>query len=394
MADIVSKVFNSYLSTLTTLTITALAVTPRSNALGSHAVLTVRIHMGAGDAVPIHAVDPSYGRKLIGTINGHDIGEHLIKPHATIGWAAGVDYDYTLEFDLPYSAGTVPVILRIVQETGSTGALGCFDTGKTYTGTGSVGTVPGLTSNIAFDTTPKTVANLTGSATLTWSAASGTVLGYDVYYLQNNLWKHIRRTTGLYALIPLQDLAFVRGSDLLISVAAYGYYGSAPINEAGAAALHLAMLPLPPTTISNPPATSYGRPLTLRWSGATAVDGTITEYKIQVARLPKNSGTWSNWVTVTEDCTAVEYSHNPSAMTEWTAALGDQFQYRVYAISSYGLTSQTAKNSGGVLLRNGIIRPKVGGTWYKGIPYIKVHSVWRQGRALYRKVAGVWKESI
>ena len=393
MADLLGAVFNSYLDTATDFSILAYSFLPRTDKSGTHGSITLKVQMGPAAQVLTHASNRAYGRQVTGTVNGHSIGTHVIKPYNTVAWEADGEYTYTIEFDIPYSPGTVvPVVLRITKQTGTTGALACFDTGKGWTIDSDAGLKPEAASVPVLDAA--IVGALTGELALSWTAAAagdGPVQGYDVYYSYDNLnWKHLLRTANLYAAIPLSKFRLVRGASAYLNVAAYGYYGSGPLLPA-AVSFKLAEAPAAPTASTLQPAIPFGAPVTLAWSGATTPDGTISGYRIQVSRLAKGSSSWSNWVQVADAVATEEWTTTPSAYTNWTVALGDQFRYRIFAINSYGQISPTGLESGIVQIRNGIMRAKTEDVIVSGIPWIKVNGVWRKSSEVYVKVAGIWR---
>lgn len=392
MADLQGKVFNSYLDPATDLTILAYSFVPRTDRAGTHGSITLRVSMGPAAQVLTHVSNRAYGRQIIGTVNGHSIGTHIIKPYSTVAWEADQDYDYTIEFNIPYTPGTVSIVLRIVQQTGATGALACFDTGKGYTIVSGVGDPPEAPTEPILNEV--LVGNLTGDVVLNWAQAApgdGLVLGYDVYYSYNETtWKHLLRTSNLYAIIPLNKFRLSRGASVYLNISAYGYYGSGPLMTLSRS-LTLARLPLPPTESIVVPALPFGQPLLLTWSGAVPNDGTILAYKVQAARLAKGSSTWSNWITIADNVVNAELETIPTSYTNWTAALWDQYKFRIFAYNTYGLISATGLETGAVQIRNGIMRAKVAGEIQSGIPWVKVNGVWRKSAEVYIKVAGVWR---
>lgn len=393
MANISGAVFNSYLDPTTDLTILSCSFIPRVDRSGTDCSLTIRVSMGPAAQVLLSPTNRSQGRQVTGTVNGHSIGTHVIKPFDTISWLADGDYDYTLDFTIPYSPGNVPIVLRLTQQTGATGALACFDTGKGWTVTSAAADLPGQATGLTLGAA--IVGSLTGQISLNWSAApatDGPVLGYDVYYSYDQLtWRHLLRTANLYTAVVLSKFAVPKGASVYLNVAAYGYYGSGAL-AATPAAFKLAERPLPPLVSALAPAVPFGLPVTLSWSGATTPDGTISEYQVQVSRLAKGASTWSTWqTTATPSVAALETI--PSGYTFWVVAEGDQFKYRIFSVNSYGQVSATALETGVVQLRNGIMRAKTGGLWVSGVPWVKVNGIWRKSAEVYIKVAGLWRSA-
>jgi len=135
-------------------------------------------------------------------------------------------------------------------------------------------------------------------------------------------------------------------------------------------------------------------PMAVTFSGAAARFGTLGNYTIQVRRKAAGSSTWSGWVNATTTQAASPFNTIPSTYSAWTVRPGDILQYQIFSTNSYGLTSTTAKETGEVVMKGGIMRIRVSGTWKEGTAWIKVAGVWKEASSVYQRISGTWKESV
>ncbi len=154
----------------------------------------------------------------------------------------------------------------------------------------------------------------------------------------------------------------------------------------------LANLPTAPTSVTVPADAQYNKAFNVSWTGATAGTGSITGYTVEVRHKPAGSGTWSSWVG-TASPSASPISTNPSNYIAWDVKAGDTLQFRVFTKNSYDLTSAVATTSGHVLMKGGIMRIRVSGTWREGTVWIRVSGVWKEASNVYQRISGVWRES-
>lgn len=398
MPDVVGVDIKSNSSSSTFAEITAMTCTARTDAVGTHVDLTVQVRMGSSSALYTHSSDMSLGRVFTGTLNGHDIGWHVIKRYNLDRWEYSTTYNYNISFDIPYSPGTIYCNFAIVpQGSGSYPTASTFTwTANTYTRSSpsatactapASGTIGGSAGLI--------VANMSGSLTLAWSAGTShrTYREYAIFYLmEGGSWTYLTTTTSLSTSINMATFAALpRGQTVYFLVRCQDGYTYADNIVAYA---QLANVPSAPTAASVPATSKYNASLAVTFSGAVANYGTLGNYKIEVRRKAAGSGTWSSWVVLTTTQAASPCNTTPSTYAAWTVRPGDTLQYRIYSTNSYGLTSSTAKETGEVVMKGGIMRIKVSGTWREGTAWIKVAGVWKEASSVYERVSGVWKESI
>ena len=375
-----------------------MACTARTDAVGTHVALTVQVRMGASSALYTHSSDQSLGRVFTGTLNGHNIGWHVIKQYNLDRWEYSTTYNYNISFDIPYSPGSIYCNFEIVpQGPGSYPTASTFTwTANTYTRTSPAatactapasGTIGGSASLI--------VANMSGTLTLAWSAGTShrTYREYALFYLmEGGSWVYFGVTTNLSIAVNMATFAALpRGQSVWFLVRCQDGYTYA---DSIVAVAQLANVPTAPTSASVPASSKYNASLAVTFSGAVANYGTLGNYIIQVRRKAAGSGTWSAWAGLTTTQAASPFNTTPSGYTAWTVRPGDTLQYRIYSTNSYGLTSTTAKETGEVVMKGGIMRIKVSGTWREGVAWIKVAGVWKEASSVYERISGVWKESV
>ena len=400
MPDVLNVSFASATSSSTTMKVTAYSFTPRTDAPGTTCSLTVAIQMGPTSWVGTHSSDQTYGRVLIGTVNGHDIGAHIIKPYNTIAWNYGGLYTYTVTFNIPYSPGTVAIQLSIRRQTSGTDGTACFVMPTGYTVVSSSAVLPSAPSAPTFNGTTGTtiVANMTGTYALAWTApagGTGGVKSYSTYYSTNagSTWTLLTATvTTTSQSINIANFSLSRGSSIRFGVKANNLYGSSGITAGGY--VKLANLPTAPTSVTVPTTSKYNAAMDVAWAGATAGDGSISSYNVQVARKAAGSTTWSAWADVASADAASPLSTTPSSYTAWTVRPGDTLKFQVSTKNSYGLVSPTFKVSGETLMKGGIIRVNVSGAWKEGTAWVNVSGVWKEASSVYINVGGAWKESL
>jgi len=395
MPDILNVDFDSATSVQTHFRVTEYSLTPRTDACGTHVHMHVRVTTGSATALGIHSTDQSYGRVLTGTINGHSIGTHVLKQYNVDRWVASTAYNYTVDFDIPYSPGAVYCNLRVEpQGSGAYMTTSTFTTGtNAYTVNSGVaaGITPAGTYRVN-GATSLTVATMAGTATLTWTAGTGQgPMEYVFFVNTGSGWVYKTKTSALTINLNLADWAsLARGGTVWVLLRTQDGYS---YNDGNQITINRAELPTAPTSVTVPTTAKYNAALSLSWTGAAAVDGTISSYRIQVRRKAAGSSTWSSWVALSTD-TASPFSTNPSTYTAWTVRPGDRLQYQVFVTNSYVLESAAATASGEVLMKGGIMRPKISGSWREGTVWIKVAGVWKEASSVYQKISGVWKESI
>jgi len=391
-------------STDTKMRITAYSFTPRTDVQGTACSITVRVTMASSSWVGTHSSDTSYGRQFRGTINGHDIGTHIIKPHATVAWNTGTAYTYTVTFNIPYSPGTVYANLRIERQNGTTGGTACFSmASNTYTVSSGTGSAPSAPRTARFDgLTHKDFGTLTGTFNLTWLAPSsggtGGVKSYNIYKGEaGKAWAYVSNTTNLSVAINVASTtwAVTRGNYRWMLVEAVGLYGQTGALDVPS--FYFVNYAVRPTSVTVASSAVYSQPLTVSWSGASAGDSrydAISSYRVQVRRLPAGSSTWSSWVNATSAIASSPFTTTPSTYTAWTVRPGDTLQYQVFTKNNYPLESVDARASGTVLMKGGIMRVRVAGVWREGTAWIRVAGTWREGTDVYVRVSGAWKESL
>lgn len=382
--------------------ITGYALTPRTDTQGTHVVLRMRIQMGANSGLYTHPTDLAFGRKVVGTINRHSIGEHLIKRHALDRWELGGTYNYTLTFDIPYSPGTIYINISVVPEgAGNTNYMttSTFTTGtNAYTVNSGYGAWPGIPTNILLG--GKSVYEI-GYVTsdqalaLTWDAATpgtGAIQGYDIHWTNGNgIWNYKGNTAGLSYTIYPRDYSLARGGYIWFMVRSIGLYGVGP--GATSPALNLVLAPSTPASVSISPASPpYSAELTLGWTLPAANDGMIDAVEVSVRHKPRG-GTYTDWLVLTTLGAVVAYATTPSVYSApYKAGPGSTYQYRIRVRTTFGVWSEYRESSE-VLLKGGILRLKNSGVWKEGSTWIKVSGTWREAVGVYQRIAGVWKES-
>ena len=401
MPDVLNVSFASATSNNTTMRVTAYSFTPRTDATGTVCSLTVAIQMGPTSWVGTHSSDPTYGRVLIGTVNGHDIGAHTIKPYNTVAWNQGGLYTYTINFNIPYSPGTVAIQLSIRRQTSGTDGTACFTMPGGYTANSGAGAVPSAVQNLKLNgvTGATTIAHLTGNLTLSFDAplnpGTGSVQGYYIYYHNQTrnpgqwaFW-HSTTSTAVTVNAALDIFRINRGNVVEFNVIAYNAYGHGPMITTYPR-FALANAPSAPTSVSSPAESKYNTSLRVGWSGAGAGSGSVLQYHVQVRRL--SSGSWSDWANI--GYTNMGYiDTTPSTYTAWAVRPGDVLQYRVATINTYGLWSGY-REGGTSVMKGGIIRVNVGGAWKEGTAWVNVGGVWKEASSVYINVGGAWKESL
>ena len=136
-------------SSQTTMKITSYTLTPSTTSKATLVTFNIRLTMSEWTWVGTHSSDSSYGRRVRGTINGHDIGVHLVKPHATVYWYKSGVYNYTITATIPYSPGTVYANIRVERENGTTGGTACFNPALNYwTMNSGTAAAPSITQTI------------------------------------------------------------------------------------------------------------------------------------------------------------------------------------------------------------------------------------------------------
>ena len=399
MPDVVGVDIKSNSSSTTFAKITAMTCTARTDAVGTAVSLTVQVRLGAYSALYTHSSDQSLGRVFTGTLNGHNIGWHVIKQYNTDRWEYSTTYNYNISFNIPYSPGTIYCNFEIVpQGSGSYMTASTFTwTANTYTRSSPSATPCTAPTTVTLDGAAGiVVANMTGTYTLAWNAGTShrTYREYVIWYLiEGGSWTYAAITTSLSRSINLADYASVgRGKAVWFLIRCQDGYTHA--DNSAQAYVQLANYPTAPTAASVPASSTYNVPMAVTFSGAAARFGTLGNYTIQVRRKAAGSSTWSSWVNVTTTQAASPFNTTPSTYAAWTVRPGDTLQYRIYSTNSYGLTSSTAKETGEVVMKGGIMRIKVSGTWREGTAWIKVAGVWKEASSVYERVSGVWKESI
>lgn len=402
MADILNVQINSATSSYTKAWISAYSATPRTDATGTHVALTVKVSMGSGSSLYTHSSDKSLGRVFTGTLNGHSIGVHVIKRYNLDRWESSTTYTYNISFNIPYSPGTIYANFRIEpQGTGSYMTTSTFSWGtNVYTMSSGYASGPGAPTGVKYNnyTGLWIKAEFSGTYTLAWSAPSaggtGGVKSYTVYYryTTSSGWTTLGTTSSTSYSINLASWANrARGSYVYFGVCANNLYGSS--STAGGPYVKRANLPSAPTSVSVPTEAKYTEAFNITWSGASAGDGSIDYYILQVLRLAKGSSTWSAAASLGTD-TASPLSTVPSTYTAWNVAPGDQLKFRVYTHNSYGLTSSSYKESGTIMMKGGVMRVRVSGTWREGTAWVRVSGTWREARGVYVRVGGTWREGV
>lgn len=384
-------------SSQTTMKITSYTLTPSTTSKATLVTFNIRLTMSEWTWVGTHSSDSSYGRRVRGTINGHDIGVHLVKPHASVYWYKSGVYNYTITKTIPYSPGTVYANIRVERENGTTGGTACFNPALNYWTMGSgYASAPSVTrdTKIAGSTGTTLVASLTGTKALTWTAPSssgtGAIQNYHVYYTYGSGWvrKAILNSSARSYTINLAEYSVSRGNYIWFRVYAVNLYAESATQYVPATLL--VTLPVAPSSLTVASTVNYNQSVTVSWPAGSAQAG-VKHYSLQVRRYPRG-GPWSSWASLGTH-TGRSVSTNPSAYSAWAVRPGDTFQFQVTTVDNLGLTS-SARASGNLLLKGGVMRVKVNGTWRDGIAWIRVGGVWKEGIAAYRNVNGSWKEGI
>ena len=384
----------------TIMEVTSYSLTPSTTSKRTTGSFNVRVTMSQWTWVGTHSSDSSYGRQVRGTINGHNIGTHIIKPHATVAWNQSGVYNYTINVDIPYSPGTVYANIRIERQNGTTGGTACFNPQLNYwTMNSSWANNPSAVRNTAISGESGTtlVAYMNTIRSLTWTApvssGTGSIQNYDVFWTTgNNVWtRRARLSSGArsYALI-LSDYSIPRGGHVWFDVRAIGLYGNS--SSSNIPAIRLSPLPVRPSSASIPSQANFGQTVTLSWTEGTHGGSGISDYRIEYRRRARGSSTWGSWTYLTVN-SGLSQNVTPSSHAQ-AIMPGDSVQYRVFTRDNLGLQSSTARDSGILTMRGGIVRIRVGGTWREGIAWIRVSGTWREAIGAYQRVSGTWREGI
>lgn len=384
-------------SSQTTMKITSYTLTPSTTSKATLVTFNIRLTMSEWTWVGTHSSDSSYGRRVRGTINGHDIGVHLIKPHASVYWYKSGVYNYTITASIPYSPGTVYANIRVERQNGTTGGTACFNPTLNYwTMVSGSASAPSVTrdTKIAGSTGTTLVASLTGTKALTWTApassGTGAIQNYHVYYTYGSGWvrKAILNSSARSYTINLAEYSVSRGNYIWFRVLAVNLYAESGTQYTPTTLL--VTLPVAPSSLTVASTVNYNQSVTVSWPAGSAQAG-VKHYYLQVRRYPRG-GPWSSWASLGTH-TGRSVSTNPSTYSAWAVRPGDTFQFQVTTVDNLGLSS-SARASGNLLLKGGVMRVNVNGTWRDGIAWIRVGGVWKEGIAAYRNVNGSWKEGI
>lgn len=403
MADILNVDINSATSSYTKARITSYSAVPRTDTSGTRVTLGIRVTMGSGSALYTHSSDQSYGRVFKGTLNGHSIGTHILKQYNTDRWENSTAYNYSVTFDIPYSTGPLNCAFTISpQGSGAMMTTSTFSWGTTsYQLTAQTAVGPGQPTNIKLGGVESLfLANLGSTYNLTWTAPveKGTsgIQHYAIYRgAAGQEWEYVTHVPGGTTSLAINTAshAVARGQHRWFTVVAVSWYASGW--GTGAPAFYLLNLPTAPASMSVQAATKVGEVITMSWpAGASDPHTTVSRYVIEVRHLAKGSSTWSAWTGLTTT-TGLSITTTPTAYSAWAVVPGSQLQYRVFTESTgNALRSPSAASSGVTLIKGGLVRVKVSGSWREGIAYVRVAGSWREASSVYIKARGVWREGV
>lgn len=436
MADIAGVHFGPHTGSDSYLEIHSYSAVPRTDTVGTAVTMDVWIRTGHS-WIRTYTGNLDYARQFSGTLGGAGIGTHLIKRHQNVsgddtnahywysfeGAGTGGDhpstaqspagklyynttypddpiYKFTIEFNIAYKTGAQSALLKVRTGNDTTTGVCTYTVPSGYTVNCESATTPSAPTNLKIDgsTSNQTVASMSGSKTLSWTAPSTAGTGsiattYLIYYRYNGgSWNHKGSTTSTSYSLNLSDYGIGEGSNVSFSVRARKYtdYGTSTYSSASPTVTR-AESPSTPSSCTVPSETKYQDNFTVSWSSASAGSGTVS-YRLQWRRLPKGSSSWSSWSTVASGITGTSRSVNATSLYASTAP-GDSFQFQVRAENSYGLVSGY-RASGTTLMKGGIMRIRHSGVWREGTAYIRVGGVWREATSVYIRVAGTWRESI
>ena len=400
MPDVLNVDFNSATSAHTHFRITEYALTPKTTVAKTLVHIHFRISMGSGSGLGT-GNDLVFGRKLIGTINGHSIGEYIFKHHNVVAeaWSYGEVSNYTFDCEIPYSPGVVYCNLKVVPEgPGSATYMttSTFNTGtNAYTMVSQAGIIPASPTNILINTASAiTVAYLTGTAALTWTKATdgtGGVKSHDIYYSYGAGWIYLGNTANMSTYtLDLTRFVAARGAYVRLGVRSVGLYGNSVVT--GDSRVWLASLPVLPTSFVSPEnAQYYLEELTYTWSGATAGSGTITGYRIKITCTTEACVTTTHEVVLGVVDT---YTLDLGATTLFTPGIGDIITVQVRPINSYDLESAAYTTGILITLQGGIMKARNSTGIHSGLAHIKVAGIWKKAKKVFIKAADTWEESV
>lgn len=252
------------------------------------------------------------------------------------------------------------------------------------------------TAPTTINVSASTVAQTTTNVTLSWSGAtagSGSISKYRIYYRTSTTasWTTLKDVTGTSTTVNLDGIVSTRGGSVYFTVGTINSYSLVSATGGPPKAVTLAKTPTVPATLTisnySPKRTES---ITLSWSGATAGSGTISNYSVDVRRY--KNGSWSAWQNINSP-TSTSYTWQISS-TYSDLAPNDIIQVRIGVRNSYSLTAGTWKYGNDVVIKGGVIRVKVDGTWKEGIAYVNVNGTWKEASSVYINSNGVWKESL
>ena len=397
MPNVIGAAIGSTSSKYTTATVTAMTCTPRADQKGTAVSLTLYLNLGPSTGLYTHSSDVSIGRVFTGTINGHNIGLHVIKQYNRDRWELGSKHTFYINFNIPYISGTVYCNFKVQAQraTGNWTTQSCIFNWptNTYTIAAPAGVVSGVPTNLKYNgyTGQWIVANMTGSHSFTWTApagGTGGVKSYNVYYSYGSGWVHVGNTTATNMTFNLANYSISRGNRLRFGVRSNNLYGSSSIVEAPY--VQLALAPTTPASLNVAAQAKYTDTLTFSWPASTAGNGSISHYIVQVRHQPKG-GSWSAWAGI-GNISGTSVSTRPKDYTAFTVAPGSTLQYRIAAVNTYSLQSGW-RESGYTLLKGGVMRVKVNGSWREGTAWIKVGGVWKEAVSVHVRAGGAWRES-
>ena len=394
MADIRNVQIKASPTYSTYFSVTDYAITPRTDVAGSHIVLHLFLHfVGAiGDDAGVASAE----RWFKGTVGGQGFA-FMWKASGT--YMASGDYGWDVIYDAAYIAGTVEATLYCSNGVGTTGTSSTPVWGAGYTANAAYAAAPNAPHSLAFNGAPdvQVVANY-AAGTFSWvdgGGGTGGTRSYNIYCATagSGGWVYLANTGAASIALNPANYNGTRGTYVSFMVCAVGLYGVAwpPSVYPSVYLANIASAPAWVNTAPNPG--KYKDTLTVSWAAAAANSGSIDLCHIYVRHLPKG-GAWTDWVHVIEVGNVTSATTIPSQYgAPFTARPGSTFQYRVYSRNTYGLWSSPTDGPT-VLLKGGIMKAKVAGTWREGVGWVKVSGAWREALSVYTKVAGVWRESI
>ena len=389
MANFVGLRVNSATSDYTYAIVTSASVAHSLSVKES--TISLHIQVVTGPSTSWGTGGAEYERRVRGTVNGVDIGTHIIKPR-TAAWVPSTTYDYDISFVVPYVEGTTRTFesFRIENGLGQTGVTSTFMWQANTTIPQGEPAAPTIPANIRWNGGLKQTVKDYSAKQLTWNPVANAT-HYDIYVSVNGAgfvygYRVTHPTTS--ALLNPASQQNVRGTVVSYNVRAANIYKTSGYSTEYPT-ITLAKLPTMPTTSTAGASVKQTDQLTFSWSGATAGSGSISNYRVWLQVLPKDT---TAWVSGGEKVNAMTTSYT-YLVSSLGLKPGDKYRFTIKAYNSYGLESETY-TSATFTITGGTIKAKVSGAWRDGEVYVKVNGAWRKGQRVFTKVNGSWREGV